>query len=177
MCTRDPFLNRLATAVALIAALSNANAEGLGIPASAAEVAARRLNVFPDGKGLPDGKGSALEGKAIYAERCASCHGATGTGGSAEELAGGRLDGPSPDKTIGTYWPYATTVFDFVRRSMPLDAPGSLSSDQLYAVTAYLLNLNGIIDERAEMNAATLPQVKMPNRGGFIAIDAALTPP
>ncbi len=177
MCTRDPFLNRLSTAVALIAALSTANAEGLGIPASAAEVAARRLNVFPDGKGLPDGKGSALEGKAIYAERCASCHGAAGTGGSAEELAGGRLDGPSPDKTIGTYWPYATTVFDFVRRSMPLDVPGSLSNDQVYAVTAYLLNLNGIIDERAEMNAATLPQVKMPNRDGFIAIDAALTPP
>jgi cytochrome c len=161
--------------VALIAALSTANAEGLGVPASPADVAARSLNVFPDGKGLPDGRGSASEGKALYAERCASCHGTAGTGGSAEELAGGRLDGPSPDKTIGTYWPYATTVFDFVRRSMPLDAPGSLSDDQVYAVTAYLLNLNGIIDERAEMNAASLPQVKMPNRDGFIAIDAPLT--
>lgn len=167
-------LQRAATLTVLwiAASVTAAQAEGIGIPASNAEVAARRLNVFPDGAGLPDGKGTAIEGKSVYALRCASCHGQAGTGGSADELAGGRLDGPSPDKTIGTYWPYATTVVDFVRRSMPLDAPGSLSSDQVYAVTAYLLSLNGIIEEHAEMNSVTLPKVKMPNRDGFIAIDA-----
>jgi S-disulfanyl-L-cysteine oxidoreductase SoxD len=147
---------------------------GLGQAATAPEIAAWNLTVFPDGRGLPDGRGTARDGEAIYAGKCASCHGAKGQGGSAEELAGARhgLTDPHPDKTIGNYWPYATTVFDFVRRSMPLDAPGSLSNDQLYAVTAYLLHLNGLIDEKTEINAASLPQVAMPNRNGFIAIDA-----
>ena len=151
--------------------LTQAESPRLGVPASAAEVATRSMNVFPDGQGLPDGRGTAVEGKPIYESRCASCHGPSGTGGSAEELAGGRLSEPSPDKTIGTYWPYATTIFDFVRRSMPLDVPGTLSNDQVYAVTAYLLNINGIIGEREEVNGKTLPQVKMPNRNGFVSID------
>ncbi|MBS1212437.1 MAG: uncharacterized protein H6R26_1053 [Proteobacteria bacterium] len=163
-------------AALLLAVASQVQAEGpkLGLPATPAEVAAWSMNVFPDGRGLPAGSGTAIEGKLVYDGRCASCHGPAGTGGSAEELAGAQhgLTGPSPDKTVGTYWPYATTIFDFVRRSMPLDAPGSLSNDQIYAVTAYLLNINGIIDERAEISAATLPQVKMPNRDGFVSIDA-----
>ena len=94
-----------------------------------------------------------------------------GSGGSAKELAGGApLNGPHPDQTVGNYWPYATTLFDFVRRSMPLHAPRSLSDDQVYAVTAYVLHINGLIGEDVEMNARTLPDVRMPNRDGFIRI-------
>lgn len=149
---------RLAAAIFLLGmtAAVAAAPEGpkLGRPASPGEIAAQDINVFPDGAGLPPGKGTALEGKAIYDMKCASCHGPKGMGGSAGELAGGgSLTGPHPDKNVGTYWPYATTLFDFIRRSMPLDAPRSLSEDQVYAVTAYLLHINGIIDERAEMNA------------------------
>ena len=155
--------------------MSAAEGPGLGIPASPQEIATWNLTVFPDGRGLPPGHGSAVEGKSVYQRYCASCHGANGSGGSSEELAGAKhgLTEAHPDKTIGTYWPFATTLFDFVRRSMPPDAPGSLSSDQLYAVCAFLLNLNGIIAESAEMNAATLAQVKMPNREGFVRIDAS----
>lgn len=143
----------------------------LGKPLNAADIAAMDINVFPDGSGLPPGKGTALEGKAIYDAQCAACHGPKGSGGSAGELAGGSaLNGPHPDQTVGNYWPYATTVFDFVRRSMPLNAPRSLSDDQVYAVTAYLLHINGLIGETAEMNAKTLPEVRMPNREGFVRI-------
>lgn len=130
------------------------------------------MDVFPDGWGLPKGSGDAIKGKLVYEKHCRSCHGVDGGGGSADELAGaqhGLRDNP-PDKTIGTYWPYATTVFDFTRRSMPLTAPGSLTDDELYAVTAYLLYLNGIIGQQDEMNAKTLPRVNMPNREGFINV-------
>jgi cytochrome c len=146
----------------------------LGRPATPQDIAAWSLTVFPNGKGLPSGHGNAGAGKSVYEHYCASCHGSNGTGGSADELAGAqhRLTDANPDKTIGSYWPYATTVFDFVRRSMPPTAPGSLSNDQLYAVTAYLLLINGLIAESADMDAATLPQVKMPNREGFIRVDA-----
>jgi len=156
-----------------VTTMSAAAPEGpkLGRPATPHEIADQDINVFPDGTGLPSGKGTALEGKAIYDAKCASCHGPKGLGGSAGELAGGgSLTGPHPDKNIGTYWPYATTLFDFIRRSMPLDAPRSLNENQVYAVTAYLLHVNGIIDEQAEMNAATLPRIEMPNRDGFIQI-------
>jgi cytochrome c len=143
----------------------------LGRPATPAEIAAQDINVFPDGSGLPPGRGTVAEGKAVYASQCAACHGPKGVGGSAGELAGGgSLTGPHPDQNIGTYWPYATTIFDFVRRSMPLNAPRSLSDNQVYAVTAYLLNINGIIGDSAEMNAKTLAAVKMPNREGFVRL-------
>jgi cytochrome c len=129
-------------------------------------------DIFPNGEGLPIGKGTALYGKKVYQHYCQSCHGKEGTGASAEELAGakhGLKDNP-PDKTIGTYWPYATTLFDFTRRAMPLDKPNSLKTNQLYAVTAYLLHVNGIIGENEIMNERTLPLVKMPNQEGFIPI-------
>lgn len=129
-------------------------------------------DVFPDGWGLPKGRGNAEQGEQVYEKYCQHCHGYQGTGGAADELAGahhGLADEP-PDKTIGTYWPYATTVFDFTRRSMPLEAPGSLSDDQVYAVTAYLLYLNGIIDKRQEISAANLYKINMPNQDGFINV-------
>jgi cytochrome c len=146
----------------------------LGTPMSKTEVAKWDLTVFPDGRGLPPGHGTAKEGRAIYVQKCASCHGREGQGGIAEDL----ISGPhpptadNPSKAIGSYWPYATTIFDFIRRSMPPSAPGSLSSDEIYALTAYLLAANEIITESSEMNAQSLPKVKMPNRDGFIGIDA-----
>lgn len=161
--------------LAVVAVIQTAQAasEGpkLGKPLTAQELAGLDINVFPDGSGLPPGKGTALEGKAVYDAQCAVCHGLKGTGGSAGELAGGSaLNGSHPDQTVGNYWPYATTIFDFVRRSMPLNAPRRLSDDQVYAVTAYLLHINGIIETGAEMNARTLPEIRMPNREGFTRI-------
>lgn len=148
------------------------NGPELGKPASKTLIESWNRDVFPDGQGLPAGRGNALQGKKVYQTYCVSCHGVEGRGDSADELAGARhsLTDDPPDKTIGSYWPYATTVFDFTRRAMPLDSPGILNDDQLYAVTAYLLFLNHIIDERDEMNASTLPKVTMPNRQGFIDI-------
>ncbi len=142
-----------------------------------ADVAARAsLNVFPDGRGLPPGRGNAVQGEPLFRQHCAMCHGAGGKGASAEELSGGSepLTSEYPDKTIGLYWPYATTVFDITRRAMPMFAPGSLTADEVYAITAYLLAANGVIGERDEMNAQSLPKVRMPNRDGFVGIDAAL---
>lgn len=159
---------------AMLASHAVAGPQGpqLGKPAPQSMLRDWNLDVFPDGWGLPKGQGTALEGKNVYRHYCQNCHGVDGTGDSAEELAGakhGLTDNP-PDKTIGTYWPYATTLFDFTRRAMPLNAPGSLNNDQLYAVTAYLLYLNGIIQARDVMNASSLPKVKMPNRDGFINV-------
>ena len=165
----------LVCATAPLSASVAADGPRLGKPATPEEIAAWNLTVFNDGRGLPPGHGTAIEGKAVYERHCAACHGSNGLGGSAEELAGAKhsLTDANPDKTIGTYWPTATTLFDFVRRSMPPAAPGSLSNDQTYAVCAYLLNLNAIIAESVEMNALALPQVKMPNREGFIRVDVA----
>lgn len=146
------------------------NPPNLGKPASRTLIENWNLDIFPDGQGLPAGRGHAVEGKRVYQTYCLTCHGAEGRGDSADELAGARhalTDNP-PDKTIGTYWPYATTIFDFTRRSMPLNTPGILTNNQLYAVTAYLLFLNHIIGERDEMNATALPKVVMPNQKGFI---------
>ena len=142
----------------------------LGRPASAELIKQWGMNIFPDGKGLPVGQGTATEGKTVYTKHCLSCHGVDGSGDSADELAGAHhslTDNP-PDKTIGTYWPYATTLFDFTRRAMPLNSPGILSTDEVYAVTAYLLYLNKIIKNDTVINEVTLPKINMPNRQGFI---------
>lgn len=145
---------------------------GLGQPATAEEVAAMSINVFPDGKGLPEGSGSVLQGALIYQSKCIVCHGTGGLGGSAEPLAGAEmgLTGEWPEKTIGTLWPYATTLFDFTHRSMPMTAPGSLTNSETYALTAYLLYLNDIVAEDVILNKETLMQVKMPNADGFINV-------
>jgi cytochrome c len=143
---------------------------GLGQELTAVELAAVDFTIMPDGDGLPPGSGNAVSGRDIYNQNCLACHGENGTGGVNDVLAGGHgsLTGSQPQKTVGSYWPYATTVFDYVRRAMPFQSPGSLSSDELYAVTAYLLFVNDIIAEDAEMSAESLPQVKMPNRDNFV---------
>ena len=143
---------------------------GLGVEAAAEEVAEWDISIQPNGEGLPPGSGTAVGGAGLYALHCLSCHGAEGKGQLNDALAGGHgtLDGPAPRKTVGSFWPYATTVFDYIRRAMPYQRPQSLSDDQVYALTAYLLFLNGIIGENDVMDARALPAVQMPNRDHFI---------
>jgi mono/diheme cytochrome c family protein len=144
----------------------------LGVPASAAEIQAMDISVEPDGAGLPAGSGTPKQGAEVYAAKCVACHGPDGANGINDRLVGGQgtLASATPVKTIGSYWPYATTVFDFVRRAMPYPAPHSLSDAETYAVTAYLLHLNGIIGPDDVMDATSLPKVKMPNREGFVSV-------
>jgi cytochrome c len=129
------------------------------------------IDIGIDGAGLPAGRGSVEEGKAIYEQKCMACHGAEGQGKPMDRLAGGEgtLESTAPVKTIGSYWPHATTVFDYIRRAMPLDKPQSLSANEVYALTAYLLHLNGIVKANTVMNAQTLPGVRMPNAASFRA--------
>lgn len=157
----------------VVFATDERKAPKLGKPMTVEDAATWDLSVFPDGKGLPAGKGNAAEGKTIFENQCASCHGDGGRGATAEELVADPqpLTEEAASKAIGPYWPYATTLFDFIRRSMPAGAPGSLSADEVYAVVAYLLSANKVIAETDEMNAKTLPAVKMPNRDGFDWID------
>ncbi len=159
--------------IVLTATLSAQQREGakLGRPATAEEITAVDSSILPDGTGLPPGQGTAKAGEAIYRSQCASCHGEKGAGGTSDRLVGGRgsLTGAAaPIKTVGSYWQWATTLFDYTRRAMPYGAPLSLSDEDVYSVTAYLLHLNGIVSEDAVMNAQTLPRVKMPNRDNFI---------
>jgi cytochrome c len=158
-----------------VAAGENPEGPGLGRPAPAALIAAWDIDVMPDGAGLPPGRGDARQGERLYGEQCQSCHGERGLGDSGDQLAGAKmgLTGEWPEKTIGTYWPYATTLFNFIRRAKPMQAPGSLSNDEVYALTAYLLHLNGIVSADAVMGAQSLPGVVMPNRDGFIDAWAA----
>jgi mono/diheme cytochrome c family protein len=147
----------------------------LGQPAGADLVARWSLSVYPDGRGLPQGRASAAQGRPIYLARCAKCHGTEGEGGSGGTLVGrGSLTDPDPDQTVGNYWPYATTLFDFIRRAMPMDAPATLSDDELYAVSAYVLYMNRIVGLDDPLDADSLPRIRMPNRDGFIGIDAEL---
>jgi cytochrome c len=145
---------------------------GQGRPATEDEIKARDLTVLPNGAGLPKGRGDASLGKTIYDQKCQECHGLRGEGqpGKYPALAGGKgsLTSLKPLKTVGSYWPYATTLFDYIRRAMPYDHPRSLSSDDVYSVSAYVLFMNGIVTETEELNEKTLPQVKMPNRNGFV---------
>jgi len=168
MSTPDSVIRRCAAVVALGWLATAAAQEGprLGKPADKALVAAWDISIAPDGTGLPPGAGTALEGEGIYRAKCQACHGERGTGQPNDALAGGigTLNSADPVKTVGSYWPYATTVFDYIRRAMPLPQPQSLTADETYALTAYLLSLNGIIRPDQTMNAKTLPTVVMPNR-------------
>jgi cytochrome c len=144
----------------------------LGRAATPAEIAGWDISVGPDGVGLPPGGGTAAKGAAVYEQKCQACHGTKGAGQPNDRLVGGQgtLASKTPVRTIGSYWPYATTVFDYVRRAMPYLQPQSLTNDEVYALTAYLLNLNGIVAENDEINAQTLPKVSMPNQPNFIVV-------
>lgn len=162
---------KLLCASLLILPLQYVEAESpnLGQPLSATEIAELNVTVMPNGMGLPPGSGSATTGKLLYQSHCLACHGSDGTDGLNDRLAGGHgsLTGAAPVKTVGSYWPYATTVFDYIRRAMPYTAPGSLSADDIYALTAYVLWINSIVSETDQLNATTLPAVVMPNAGNF----------
>ncbi|MGI9205128.1 MAG: c-type cytochrome [Woeseiaceae bacterium] len=166
------FMRNIAVVVLLLVSVAAAAQEspGLGQQVSVAEIEALDFTVQPDGAGLPDGAGSAKQGAIVYQTHCLACHGPEGQDGINDRLAGGHgsLTTSTPVKTLGSFWPYATTVFDYVRRAMPYQTPGVLTNDELYAVTAYLLFVNDIVEEKAVMNAQTLPGVRMPNRDNFV---------
>jgi len=152
-------------------AARSADTPRLGVPVQAADIAAWDISIGPDGAGLPPGSGTPAEGAVIFAGKCAACHGERGEGAANTRLVGGQIKGDGPIvKTVGSYWPYATTVFDFIRRAMPWTAPKSLTDHEVYAVTAYVLRLNSIIGDADVMDAETLPRVRMPNRDGFIPL-------
>lgn len=142
----------------------------LGVEATSDQVEEWDISIDPEGEGLPAGAGTAREGAEIYAQKCLACHGAEGAGQPNDRLAGGHgtIGEQLPVKTVGSYWPYATTIFDYVRRAMPFTAPMSLSDDEVYALTAYLLRINGIVGDTDVMNAETLRRVTMPNRENFV---------
>lgn len=159
----------VAAALALAPALAQ-QGPGLGEPISAADLAPWDISVQPDGDGLPPGSGDAATGAELYAVHCVACHGAGGAGQPNDRLVGGQgtLTELQQVRTIGSFWPYASTVFDYIRRAMPFHAPQSLTNDEVYALTAYLLAANGIIDTSAKLDARSLARVRMPNRDGFI---------
>jgi S-disulfanyl-L-cysteine oxidoreductase SoxD len=142
----------------------------IGQPVTEADIAGWNIDVSPGNGGLPPGRGTVAEGRDLYAQACAGCHGEKGDDGTAPKLRGGQgsLASAKPLPTVGSYWPYAETLFDYIRRAMPFDRPGSLSDGQVYALTAYLLRLNDIVPEDAALDADSLPRIRMPNRDGFV---------
>ena len=156
-------------ALALVSSAAFAQAPNLGKPINRAEIAAWDINILPDGAGLPPGSGTPAEGARIYAAKCSLCHGENGKGGpNAPLVGGGPIKDMESEKTIANFWPFATTIFDYIRRAMPWRQPRSLANEEVYALTAYILSLNHLIGENDTMNAQTLPKVRMPNRDGFI---------
>jgi S-disulfanyl-L-cysteine oxidoreductase SoxD len=170
MSTRKLFA---ATLVVLGVGAAFAESPKLGRPISEADVKTWDIEVLPNGTGLPAGQGTPAEGSKVFAEKCAACHGDQAKGGVAPfypALVGGAplTNGIETPKTIANYYAYATTIFDYIRRAMPFNAPRTLSDNDVYALTAYILSLNKLIGENDVMDAKTLPQVKMPNRDNFI---------
>jgi cytochrome c len=171
MPDRIAFRIALAIAAALASgAVGAAERYGFGQPATPPQIAGWDIDISPDGGGLPPGRGDVRQGEAIFTAKCASCHGAHGEGKPMDRLVGGvgTLRDKKPVKTVGSFWPYATTLFDYVRRAMPLNAPQSLTPDEVYAVSAYVLFLNGIVPQDATLDADALAKIKMPNREGFV---------
>ena len=166
-------LKHLAAGAAVIALTATASAQApkFGQPIAPADVAPWDISIGPDGAGLPPGRGTATQGEAIYATKCQACHGEKGAGRPNDALVGGKGSletGKAPVKTVGSYWPYATTLFDYIRRAMPFLESKSLTNDEAYAVSAYVLSLNEIIGKDDVLDAQSLPKVRMPNRDGFI---------
>src|ERR1700752_1978909 len=160
-----------ACALGLFSSAALAETPNLGKIITPEEVVPWDISVGPDGAGLPPGSGTPKQGEAVYASKCLACHGEKGAGKPNDQLVGGQgtLPGDKPPvKTVGSFWPYATTVFDYVRRAMPYNESKSLTNDEVYAVVAYILNLNGIIADNDTMDAQTLRKVKMPNQDGFV---------
>ena len=166
--------SHLLAAASVLAVVSNAalaENPNLGRIAAPEEIASWDMSIGPDGAGLPPGSGTPKQGEAVYTAKCLVCHGEKGAGKPNDALVGGRgtLAGDQPPvKTVGSFWPYATTLFDYVRRAMPLNESKTLTNDEVYAVVAYLLQLNGITSENETIDAQTLPKVRMPNRDGFM---------
>ncbi len=174
-----PFYAVMLLAASLTPGGASPAAEGPGRAAMPEEIAAQNLDVRGDGAGLPEGSGSVAQGEALYAERCAACHGEFGEGaGRMPALIGGEdsLTTDRPRRTVGSFWPHAPTVFDYVRRAMPFGHAATLSADETYALTAFILNANGIVEDDFIADRRTLPAVKMPNRDGFVPDDRPWKP-
>jgi cytochrome c len=157
--------------IVAVPAVTAAQSPQLGQPIAPADIAPWDISIAPDGAGLPPGRGTATQGEAVYIAQCQACHGEKGIGRPNDALVGGRgslAPGKPPLKTVGSYWPYATTLFDYIRRAMPFQESKSLTSDQVYAVAAYILHLNEIVGKDDVLDAETLPKIKMPNRDGFV---------
>jgi S-disulfanyl-L-cysteine oxidoreductase SoxD len=171
MSTRKTLLAACSAVVVWHGAAALAESPNLGKIASPEAIASWDVSIGPDGAGLPAGSGTPRQGEQVFLAKCVACHGEKGAGKPNDRLVGGQellAVGQAPVKTVGNFWPYATTLFDYVRRAMPLNEPKSLGDDEVYAVVAYLLWLNGIIAENDTMDAKTLPVVRMPNRDGFV---------
>ncbi len=171
MPTRRLELAAFAVAILLCAARAEAQSPyGIGRVATPAEIAGWNIDVGGDGSNLPPGSGSVSHGREVFDQQCAACHGARGEGGVGDRLVGGQgtLATPKPVRTVGSYWPYAPTLFDYIRRAMPQNAPESLSNDDVYAVSAYILSLNGLLPADATLDAKTLAAINMPNRNMFV---------
>jgi len=167
MWTRSVIVLWLVAAVPLAA---QSPTYSVGRPPTPEEIRALGSAIAPDGEGLPEGSGTVAAGREVFAAQCSRCHGPNGEGNVGPVLVGGQgtLASPRPLKTVGSYWPYATTLWDYINRAMPFDQPGLLKPPDVYAAVAYVLNLNGIIREDQVIDASSLPKIVMPNRNGFI---------
>ena len=177
MFTLKKFLTTAAASVSLTIGLSAViQAQSLGTAINESQLQGFDLIAQPDGSGYPQGSGTAMQGKVIFERRCVACHGMNGEGTNANtRLVGGDMQSEErPIRTVGSYWPHASTLFDYVQRAMPADAPKSLTSSEVYQVIAYILNMNGIVEDSLVLNKETLLQVEMPNKDGFIDSSQAL---